>query len=130
MCFLLIGVTMQHFSSKKQNRINMIGKANVSDSFKEKIGKSNGVTYWWPVISWYSAGVLHAFFVWQYFVPTIAMYYSTNLGLNKLKYMFLEKKSKNATVWHTQYFKMGSFEVQKKVWELAPNVIWSWLVVH
>ena len=48
------------------------------------------------------------FSVLQCFVPTIAMYYRKSFGLNKMKNMFLERKSKNATVWHTQHFKMGS----------------------
>ena len=40
------------------------------------------------------------FFVWQCFVPTIAIDYRTIFGLNKLKNMFLEreKNQNNATV--------------------------------
>ena len=74
-----------------QNTLYKIGLANVSDSFKEKVEKSDGVTYWWPVISWYSAiqknHVKH-----QCFVPSKAMYYRKSCGVNKLKNMFLERK--------------------------------------
>ena len=50
-------------------------------------GKSDGVTYWWQVISF------SCFFVWQCIVPIIAMYYSKSFGLKKLKSMFLEEKN-------------------------------------
>ena len=63
------------------------------------------------------------FFVRQCFVPTIAMYYSNMFGFNILKNMFLERKLKNASVWHTQYFKMGSFEVLKKSLQACPKWI-------
>ena len=36
--------------------------------------------------------------------------------------MFLERKSKNATVSHTQDFKMGSFEVKKKSGSLPQTI--------
>ena len=41
--------------------------------------------------------VFYMIFVWQCFVPTMAMYYRKSFGLNKPKIMILEQE-KNATV--------------------------------